>query len=220
MDSSSPTTQTRNILQRMLEVMKKVDYVQKEKKAGMQYTIVSHDKVTALIRPHLVEAGIIYYPAHTTLHQDGNRTEMLVTMRFVNADNPADFIETQTAGYGVDSQDKGPGKAMSYAVKYALLKAFGLETGDDPDEDQKATHVPATVTKPTLELVATRAYGSYDSMSNEEKIATWQLEWKSCKTEAEFTKSVNDLRRIEAEGSPIRFELLLAHKLAASRFAK
>lgn len=33
--------------------------------------------------------------------------------------------------------DKGPGKAISYAVKYAYLKAFALETGDDPDHDQR-----------------------------------------------------------------------------------
>jgi hypothetical protein len=45
--------------------------------------------------------------------------------------------------YGIDDSDKGPGKAISYAVKYALLKALGLETGDDPDEDQASVHKPS-----------------------------------------------------------------------------
>ena len=61
-------------------------------------------------------------------------------MRFVNVDDAADFIEVATAGYGIDDQDKGPGKAISYAVKYALLKTLGLESGDDPDEDQDTVH--------------------------------------------------------------------------------
>ena len=47
-----------------------------------------------------------------------------------------DLIDVETFGFGIDDQDKGPGKAMSYAVKYALLKTLGLETGDDPDMDQ------------------------------------------------------------------------------------
>jgi hypothetical protein len=51
-------------------------------------------------------------------------------------------MDVQTAGYGIDPQDKGPGKAISYSVKYALLKALGLESGDDPDNDQATEHEP------------------------------------------------------------------------------
>jgi hypothetical protein len=58
------------------------------------------------------------------------------TVRFENIDNRDDYIDVATFGYGVDGQDKGPGKAMSYGVKYALLKVLGLETGDDPENDQ------------------------------------------------------------------------------------
>ena len=49
--------------------------------------------------------------------------------RFVNIDNPTEFIDVETFGDGVDSQDKAPGKAMTYADKYALLKAYKIETG-------------------------------------------------------------------------------------------
>jgi ERF superfamily len=125
-----------NIHQRLAKVMEVVTYVQKEKKTGMNYTIVSHDKVTAKVRGPLLEQGIVYYPVRCVTRQEGNRTHADMTIRFVNIDEPDDFFEVETFGYGVDSQDKGPGKAMSYAVKYALLKALGLETGDDPDLDQ------------------------------------------------------------------------------------
>lgn len=125
----------KNIHQRIAEVMAEVTYIQKERKQGMQYTIVSHDKVTAKVRPALLKAGIVYYPVRCDHTQNGNRAECSMTVRFANIDTPSDFIDVQTFGYGVDPQDKGPGKAMSYAVKYALLKALGLETGDDADHD-------------------------------------------------------------------------------------
>ena len=129
-----------NIHQRLAKVMEKVTYIQKEKKQGMRYSIVSHDSVTAKVRPALLEAGTVYYPIEVQHQQNGNRTECAMTVRFMNIDDQNDFIDVETFGYGLDDQDKGPGKAMSYAVKYALLKTLGLETGDDPDEDQVTTY--------------------------------------------------------------------------------
>lgn len=126
---------TKNVHQRLALAMGDVDYIQKEKKHGMSYTIVSHDAVTAKVRPVLLKHGIVYYPVRCEHTHNGNRAECSLTVRFVNIDEPSDFFDVPTFGYGIDTQDKGPGKAMSYAVKYALLKALGLETGDDPDTE-------------------------------------------------------------------------------------
>ncbi|MDF3607514.1 ERF family protein [Paracoccus sp. DMF-8] len=134
----------KNIHQRLAAVMAEVTYIRKEKKTGMNYTIVSHDAVTAKVRPALLKHGIVYYPVRCDHHHNGNRAECSLTVRFVNVDDPADFFDVPTFGYGIDGQDKGPGKAMSYAVKYALLKALGLETGDDPDQDS-VDHSPVDV---------------------------------------------------------------------------
>lgn len=137
----------RNIAQRLNAVMAEVEYVQKHpKKDGMQYSYVSHDSVTKLVRPILQQHGVVYYPRNLQVSQNGNRTEAVFEVRFENIDDRADFIDVATFGYGVDGQDKGPGKAMSYGVKYALLKALGLETGDDPEatQDSSADHKPAT----------------------------------------------------------------------------
>ncbi|UQS94860.1 hypothetical protein Pam1_40 [Pseudanabaena phage Pam1] len=137
-----------NIAQRINAAMADVDYIQKEKKSGMNYSIVSHDAVTAKVRPILHKHGIVYYPRDMQVEQNGNRTQAVFQVRFENIDDRSDFIDVATFGYGVDPQDKGPGKAMSYGVKYALLKVLGLETGDDPDEvqDAKADHKPEVVT--------------------------------------------------------------------------
>lgn len=120
----------------MHAVMSKVTYVQKgSKKVNNQYNYVSHDAVVAKIRPALVEAGIVTTVTVCEHAQDGNRTDVTIEMGFHNVDNAADTLSIRAFGFGIDPQDKGPGKAVSYAVKYALLKTFCLETGDDPDHD-------------------------------------------------------------------------------------
>lgn len=62
-------------------------------------------------------------------------TRLKTVYRFVDAENPTDFIETTVFSVGIDSQDKGDGKAMTYADKYALMKGYKISTGDDPDQD-------------------------------------------------------------------------------------
>lgn len=135
-----------NIAQRIHLGMTLASYVQKDKKDGMKYTIVSHDAVTAKIRDVCQKCGIIYYPVDGSeiATTNGNRFELKLAVRFENIDNRDDFIDVLGFGYGIDPGDKGPGKATSYAVKYALLKAFGLETGDDPDFDQDVQHRTST----------------------------------------------------------------------------
>lgn len=124
-----------NIYQRLNQVMKQVKAIQKEdKKVNNQYTFVSHDAVAAALHDPMVEAGIMMVPTIAELTQDGNRTAAKVQVDFVNIDDSADRVTVTYWGYGVDPSDKGIGKAVSYAVKYALLKVFCLETGDDVEK--------------------------------------------------------------------------------------
>lgn len=53
--------------------------------------------------------------------------------RFVNMEDPKEFVDVNAFGDGVDSLDKAPGKATTYADKYALMKAYKVETGEDTD---------------------------------------------------------------------------------------
>lgn len=55
--------------------------------------------------------------------------------RFVNIEKPEEYVDITTYGDGLDTGDKAPGKAMTYADKYALMKAYKISTGDDPDKD-------------------------------------------------------------------------------------
>lgn len=168
----------KNIHQRLAAVMAAVTYIQKERKAGMNYTIVSHDAVTAKVRPVMLQNGVVYYPIRCDHAHNGNRAECSMTVRFANIDEPSDYIDVQTFGYGVDPQDKGPGKAMSYAVKYALLKALGLETGDDADHDD-IPHSPIDPAIPKFDAraAADRIIGNLRKQTTVEALtAAWKDE--------------------------------------------
>ena len=62
-------------------------------------------------------------------------TRMQTTFTFINIDNPEDRYTTIVFSEGIDPGDKGSGKAMTYADKYALMKAYKISTGDDPDQN-------------------------------------------------------------------------------------
>ena len=82
------------------------------------------------------------------------------TYRFVNIDNPSEYVETIVYGDGVDTGDKAPGKAMTYADKYALMKAYKLSTGDDPDKEaspEKGYRKVREVSQPTQETTTATA---------------------------------------------------------------
>lgn len=136
-----------NIYQRINEVRKKVDYVQKNKAVstgGGSYKAVTHDEITGIIRAHLVEQGIVIVPSlksssvSETKNKDGAVSNVIrysATYEFkvVNSDKPDDFFLMEVEAHANDNQDKAPGKALSYAKKYAVLKLFEIETGEDEE---------------------------------------------------------------------------------------
>ena len=72
-----------NIFQRINAVRKKIDYIKKEK-AVQTYKAVTHDQVTAMVRDHLVEAGIVIFPSLvSSVTIDTGET------RLGNADHPS-----------------------------------------------------------------------------------------------------------------------------------
>jgi len=148
-----------NIHQRINAIMKDLSYIQKEKeKVNNQYTFVSHDAVTMAVQPKLVEHGVVVIPSVISHDQEWTQyddtyngqtkikwrgfTSVDINVSFVNIDDPEDKFDVQFFGYGIDEQDKGPGKAFSYAKKYAFLQVFCLGTGDDPERDN-VNHKPA-----------------------------------------------------------------------------
>lgn len=130
-----------NIYQRINEVRKKVNYAKKDKEvAGQNYKAVTHDAVTALVRNHLIDQGVLIVPRliSSVMNEVGKtakgstiyRYEGKYEVDFINCDSPEDRITVPGEAHANDSGDKAPGKATSYATKYAMLKLFSIETGE------------------------------------------------------------------------------------------
>jgi len=138
---------TLNLYQKWHGIMGDWATVSKGKKMVQgQYAYVSHDAVSSALHEHLVKWRVVCRPTVLSMVSNGDRTEVVLETSLINIDKPDEVISVTSCGYGVDKLDKGPGKSVSYAFKYAILKLFCLETTDDPDHDQSGTHTPGPVT--------------------------------------------------------------------------
>lgn len=141
----------KNIFQRMSAITAELQTVAKnldvETGKGKSYKAVSERDIIDAVKPLEAKHGVYSYPAmRETVDSDMLESEgqygkkiqfysrIKTVYRFVNIDKPEEFIDTEVFSVGLDNQDKGDGKAMTYGDKYALMKAYKISTGDDPDD--------------------------------------------------------------------------------------
>jgi len=139
-----------NIFQRMLKATAEISTVAKNLDVGYgknKYKAVGESDVLEAVKPIEEKWGIYSYPVSRKVidsniisfknseGQERTNTYLRIetVYRFVNVDKPEEYLDITTYGDGIDSQDKAPGKAMTYGDKYALLKAYKIRTGEDPD---------------------------------------------------------------------------------------
>lgn len=153
-----------NLYQRIHAVMGDVKRLQKDKSVGSgnyAYKAMSEEKVVTEIRTAMLAHGLAIFPIEQEhIMEDKAREQgkivslstVNVRYKLVNIDNPSEFEVVVSSGTGVDSQDKGVGKAMTYSMKYALLRTFMIPTGQDPDdihnEDLAQQQASAAAPKP------------------------------------------------------------------------
>lgn len=143
-----------NIYEKMAGITAELSAVAKNLKVGegkSSYKAVGEADVLAAVKPLEAKYKIYSYPMSrkivdsdmltTTKSYNGQEStsskffmRVETVYRFVNAEDPTEHIDVTTYGDGIDSGDKAPGKAMTYGDKYALLKAYKIITGDDPDQ--------------------------------------------------------------------------------------
>ena len=139
-----------SILERMLEIENEVGHIQKNitLTAGKEtYKAVSEVDVKRALRPLEYKWGVkstpIKFEVVDSREQEREsyngkvRIEQFIRVKvaveIACIDKPEQRIVVEGIGDGVDTQDKASGKAQTYAVKYALMNAYKLITGDDPD---------------------------------------------------------------------------------------
>ena len=101
------------------------------------------------MRKHLVDFGIVCVPNLVTSKANEYRNTEAKQFRydatysfdFINCDKPDEKLTIIIEAHAMDNADKAPGKALSYAKKYAVLKLFEIETGEDEESRYQTSDV-------------------------------------------------------------------------------
>lgn len=187
-------------------------------KGSYSYKAVSDLNVVLKVKESEEKAGIISIPIKQELissevvrtnkknNSNGESIESIVyvdvikmTVRIFDIETDK-YIDIESFGRGLDSSDKGFGKASTYARKYALLNAYKIATGEDPDADKSEKSNVITVND---KIVAVKSYlsknnkylmnvlshfnvGSHDDLTEKQlllvhdQLSKKELIWKQC----------------------------------------
>lgn len=128
-------------------VMREVRAVGKDERYAdnrTQYSFRGIDGVLNAVGPALRKHGVIMLPSmvattyrdtKTVSGKDTRECTVMVTWRVIGPQG--DHIEVMTPGESLDTSDKGTAKAMSVALRIALIQTLALPTDErDPDADR------------------------------------------------------------------------------------
>jgi hypothetical protein len=198
-ETTAPT-----IVERMIAVMEDVGAIRKDQKNEQQHFVFRGiDAVINAVSPAFRKHGIIVVPQvlkyeYGTVEVGGKRTPMAhvrVTVNYTFHAVDGQTIESVTVGEAMDSGDKATAKAMSVALRTALLQSLALPTDDIDPDDQVYERSDA----PTEEQVATARewIGSLDAYDDDGLRAVW--------------RDHADLLDVEVDGTSLR-EAIMARK--------
>lgn len=174
-----------NIYEKLSAITSEIANVDKNIEIGFggkgKYKAFREADILNAVKPLEAKYKVYSYPVKRTILETGERGNQLferieTIYRFVNIEKPDEFIDITSYGDGIDSGDKSVGKAMTYADKYALMKAYKITTGEDPD--QEASNEPldkillAKAQELKIELVALASYlkKKPDNLTNQDLI--------------------------------------------------
>lgn len=143
----------KNLIKSVIAVMNDVKGIEKSMTIGegkMSYKGVPDKEVKKIIGSSMAKHGLCILPIgikptvkierwEEADYQGKIKTKQSVFTEVVSTyllmHDSGECQEICGYGHGVDSQDKGAGKATTYALKYALLYSFLVPTGDIDDAD-------------------------------------------------------------------------------------
>jgi len=140
-----------NLRQKLAEVRRRIGYVQKRgHNERFNYSYVTAADIAGSVGDILAELGVVVIPRLEDISYEsavgrGEAARMArVVMAYTFADvDSGEEVIAKVAGQGLDAGDKAPYKAMTGALKYALLQSFLLATGDDPEDERPDAHQSA-----------------------------------------------------------------------------
>lgn len=151
-----------NLIKAKLAVMEDIRYIKTDKTVGKGFNAfrtVSGEKLKETFQPAFVKHGLsisqtavqfeVKFKEYEEEGKQKMRTTIIATCTFKLTHVSGEYEYLQAFGMGIDSTDKAPGIAQSYALRNVLLATFMPATGEDND-DITIDEAPA-VQKPKLE---------------------------------------------------------------------
>lgn len=137
----------KKLVSKLAKVMQEVKYIEKRGYNKFhKYKYATESDVSEKVREVLAEQSVLMLPdvvEHNTREHKNQRGNLeyiaTVTMKFTFIDGETgEELSIHSIGEGQDAGDKAVYKAITGATKYALMKAFMIPTGDDPEADTGA----------------------------------------------------------------------------------
>jgi len=142
---------TPKIYKSMLIVMDEIGAIAKTRKNPQQgYQFRGIDDVLNNLQPALIKARIFILPRILEIKREEKATKTGGTITYTTVIGEYDFVAedgskvtVRTYGEGMDTSDKSTNKAMSAALKYAIIQTFSIPTEELVDSERD--HIePAT----------------------------------------------------------------------------
>jgi len=168
----------KNLAQAILKVMEEVKGIDKSMTVGNganSYKGVPDQEVKKIIGEAMRKNGLVILPtsvkpkiqidrwAESGQYGEKQKQSVFteVETEYLLIHDSGESITLSGYGHGVDSQDKGAGKATTYALKYTLLYMFLVPTGKIDDSDSThsehyETPAPQQPEKPYLNKFTTK----------------------------------------------------------------
>jgi len=133
-------------------VMKDIGVIGKGRKNQQQnYAFRGIDDMYNAVQPVLVKHGVFVCPCVQDQRREdrqtksgGNLIYTVLTVKHTFYAPDGSSVEVVTVGEAMDSGDKSANKAMSAAMKYALIEVFSIPTEGDNDTENTSHEVTAT----------------------------------------------------------------------------
>jgi ERF superfamily len=192
--------------QKLGEVRRRIGYIQKRGyNERHNYNYVAAADIAGTVGDILAELGVVVIPRLESItyeapapgRGEGVRVARVIMAYAFTDVNSGEEITAKVAGEGLDVGDKASYKAMTGALKYALLQSFLLATGDDP-EDERADSRTGFGAERLISAEQTRELHALIEETGtelERVLAYYKVSALSEMTEASYRRALELLRR-------------------------
>lgn len=137
-----------SLVRKLAAVMGEVERIPKSGRNDFhKYDYATEADIVAAVRKGLAERGVmIVHKVDALTWRQSTKSSgepaspiatVHVTFSAIDGDSGETLVVAQTVGEGQDSGDKAVYKALTGALKYAILKLFLIPTGHDPEASKK-----------------------------------------------------------------------------------